>query len=84
MVQQVLHAEVDVMTHAKPSYPAGLSAREIDVLRLVARGTTNAQIAEALSISPRTVAVHVTSILTKTGCGNRAAAVGFALRHGIG
>jgi DNA-binding CsgD family transcriptional regulator/tetratricopeptide (TPR) repeat protein len=68
---------------AKTAHPAGLSDREMDVLRLVASGTTNARIAEALVISPRTVAVHITSILTKTGCPNRAAAVGFALRHGI-
>jgi DNA-binding CsgD family transcriptional regulator/tetratricopeptide (TPR) repeat protein len=67
----------------KTSHPAGLTAREVEVLRLVASGATNAHIAEALSISPRTVDVHMSSILTRTGCANRAAAVAFAVRHGL-
>jgi DNA-binding CsgD family transcriptional regulator len=79
----LVRARRNVSPPAKASNPAGLSAREIEVLRLVASGTTNARIAEVLVICPRTVAVHITSILTKTGCANRAAAVAFALRHGI-
>jgi DNA-binding CsgD family transcriptional regulator len=62
---------------------AGLTQREVEVLRLVASGATNAYVAKVLSISPRTVDVHMTSILSKTGCANRAAAVGFALRNGL-
>ena len=62
--------------------PAGLTARELEVLRLVAVGATNAHIAHELSISPRTVDVHMTNILSKTGCANRAAAAAFALGTG--
>ncbi len=83
LVLAVRTARDSAASLAKPVHPAGLSDREMDVLRLVASGTTNARIAEVLVISPRTVAVHVTSILTKTGCANRAAAVAFALRNGI-
>lgn len=72
-------------TVARPTsdYPAGLSAREVEVLRLVAQGATNMAVAEALSISVKTVNTHMTSILNKTGCANRAAAATFALRHGL-
>src|SRR5215472_9903855 len=49
------------------SYPAGLTAREMEVLRLVAQGMTDAQIAEQLVISPRTVNWHLTSIYSKLG-----------------
>jgi DNA-binding NarL/FixJ family response regulator len=66
-----------------PHYPAGLSAREIEVLRLVAEGQTNRQIAHHLVLSERTVPVHVRNILTKTNSANRAAATAFALRHGL-
>ena len=66
-----------------PSYPAGLTAREVEVLRLVAAGYTNHEIATTLSLSPKTVMNHVTHILTKTTTGNRAAAAAFALRHGL-
>ena len=70
------HAERD-------SYPAGLTAREVEVLRLAAEGATNAAIAAGLHVSVKTVEVHMTSILGKTGCANRAAAAAFALRHGL-
>jgi DNA-binding CsgD family transcriptional regulator len=65
------------------AFPAGLSAREIEVLRLVAEGRTNRQIARHLVLSERTVPVHVRNILTKTNSANRAAATAFALRHGL-
>jgi DNA-binding CsgD family transcriptional regulator len=62
----------------------GLTARERDVLALIAEGRTDRQIAEALFISPRTVAMHVSSILTKLGVPNRggAAALAHRLRRG--
>jgi DNA-binding CsgD family transcriptional regulator len=66
-----------------PAYPSGLSAREVEVLRLVAAGQTNRDIADALFLSEHTVRVHVRNILTKTNTDNRAAATAFALRHGI-
>jgi DNA-binding NarL/FixJ family response regulator len=65
------------------AWPAGLTAREIDVLRLVAGGRSNADIAEQLFVSPNTVKVHVARILAKIDVRNRTAATEFALRHGI-
>jgi HD-GYP domain-containing protein (c-di-GMP phosphodiesterase class II) len=62
---------------------AGLTAREIDVLRLLARGCTNKDIAARLVISPKTVANHVEHIYTKIGASNRAAAAWFATQHGL-
>jgi DNA-binding CsgD family transcriptional regulator len=63
--------------------PAGLSPREVEVLRLVVDGRTNREIAHHLVLSERTVPVHVRNILTKTNSTNRAAAAAFALRHGL-
>jgi DNA-binding CsgD family transcriptional regulator len=62
---------------------AGLSSRELEVLRLVAAGRSNAQIGEALVISASTVAKHVTSILAKTESANRVEAAAYAHRHGL-
>jgi DNA-binding CsgD family transcriptional regulator len=64
-------------------YPAGLTAREVEVLGLVAQGATNRQIAAALHISARTVNTHLTNIFNKIGCENRTAATAFALQHGL-
>ncbi|MBE3568057.1 MAG: AAA family ATPase [Thermogemmatispora sp.] len=66
-----------------PPLPAGLSRREVQVLRFVAQGKSNRQIAEILVISERTVANHLRSIFNKTGVDNRAAAAVFAIRHGL-
>jgi HD-GYP domain-containing protein (c-di-GMP phosphodiesterase class II) len=63
--------------------PAGLTAREVDVLILVARGMSNKAIAERLVISPKTVGNHVEHIYSKIGASNRAAASLFAMRHGL-
>jgi NarL family two-component system response regulator LiaR len=60
-----------------------LSTREIEVLRLVAAGKSNQQIADELVVSLSTVLHHVTNILTKTGCSNRTEAAAFAHRHGL-
>ena len=67
----------------KEAYPDGLSGREVEVLRLIAAGNSNQQIADALFISPSTVAHHVTSILTKTDSSNRAEAATYAGRQGL-
>jgi len=64
-----------------PPYPAMLTAREVEVLRLVAQGLTDRQIAEQLIISPRTVNTHLTSIYNKLGVDTRAAATRFAVDH---
>ena len=64
-------------------HPAGLTSREVEVLRLIAIGHTNRDIGDVLFISERTVQVHVRHILTKTGAENRAGATAFAVRHGL-
>lgn len=67
----------------RPHFPAGLSVREVDVLRLVAQGKSNREIAAELVISERTVANHLANIFNKTGAENRAAAAAFAIRHDL-
>ena len=66
-----------------PSYPGGLSAREAEVLKLVAKGLTDAQVAEKLFISPRTVSGHLTSVYDKLGVNSRPAATRFAAEHDL-
>jgi DNA-binding CsgD family transcriptional regulator len=61
----------------------GLTARELEILRLVAAGCSNADIAERLFISPRTVSTHITNLLNKLAVENRAAAVSYAYQHGL-
>ena len=61
----------------------GLTARELDVLRLLAAGRSDRQIAEALFLSPRTVHHHVGNVLAKLGAANRAAAAEMALSAGV-
>ncbi len=68
---------------SSPTCPAGLTAREVEVLRLVARGLTSEEIALELKISAKTVAHHLTHIFNKTSSENRAAAVAFAIRLGL-
>ncbi len=70
-------------TAAPETYPAGLSAREVEVLRLVAAGLTNAEVAGKLFISPRTVNWHLGSIYRKLGFHSRAEATRFAVEHGL-
>jgi DNA-binding CsgD family transcriptional regulator len=72
------HVVIDLTA---PSLPDGLSAREVDVLRLVAAGRSNREVGEVLFISQNTVANHVRAILQKTGCANRAEAAVYAARH---
>ena len=62
-------------------YPAGLSAREVEVLALVAQGLTDGEVAERLVLSPRTVHAHLTSIYNKLGVNSRVAATRFALEQ---
>ena len=67
----------------KPAAPDNLTSRETDVLRLIAIGRSNADIALALEIGHSTVATHVHSILAKTGCANRTEAAAYAARQGL-
>ena len=64
-------------------WPEGLSDREVDVLRLVARGLSNREVAGELHISRRTAEHHVQHIYAKIGTSTRAAAALFAMEHGI-
>ncbi len=69
------------ITGARPDLPAGLSQREVEVLRLVAAGMTNKQIAEQLHLSEKTVARHLSNIFTKIDVTSRSAATAFAFEH---
>lgn len=64
-----------------PSYPGELTRREAEVLRIVAQGLTNEQVARRLAISPRTVDTHLTSIYSKIGVTSRVAATRYAIEH---
>jgi len=83
-------AVLDFLTDGAPrpeaprhELPDPLSEREVEVLRLIAQGRTNQQIASELYISLNTVAHHVASILSKTGAGNRTQAAAYGHRHGL-
>jgi DNA-binding NarL/FixJ family response regulator len=78
-------ADVEALMHAPPATtrPAagGLTTREMEVLRLVARGKTNRAIAEELGISDKTVARHMSNIFTKLDLSTRAAVTAYAFTH---
>jgi DNA-binding NarL/FixJ family response regulator len=77
-------ARVEAPGAAAPAGPAGgLTAREVEVLRLVATGRTNRAIAAELVLSERTVDRHVSNIFTKLGVPSRAAATAWAYEHGL-
>jgi DNA-binding NarL/FixJ family response regulator len=63
--------------------PAGLTPREVEVIRLLAAGMSNKEIAEALFLSPKTVARHLSNIFVKTGSATRSAATAFAYDNGL-
>jgi DNA-binding CsgD family transcriptional regulator len=65
------------------AWPNGLTAREVEVLDLLARGTSNRQIADRLTVAPKTVANHVEHVYLKIGVSSRAAATLFAAQHGL-
>jgi HD-GYP domain-containing protein (c-di-GMP phosphodiesterase class II) len=79
----VLAAAGHRVTRRRRAQPAGLSEREVEVLRLIARGRSNREMAEQLSISKATVGHHIEHIYDKLGCSTRAAATMFALQYGI-
>ena len=82
MVDAVLNAAGHTRQR-RPQRPAGLTAREAEVLTHLARGLSNKQIAELLVISPKTVGNHVEHIYSKIGVSNRAGASLFATRTGL-
>lgn len=83
--EQAIEYAVDHSATSKPAarepYPDGLSPREVEILRLVATGLTDAEVAKKLFISPRTVNWHLGSIYRKLGFHSRAEATRFAVEH---
>ena len=77
----VLVADGHRVAARRSSRPAGLTAREIEVLALLARGLTTRQIADHLVISAKTADTHIQHIYTKIGCSTRGAAALFAMQH---
>jgi DNA-binding CsgD family transcriptional regulator len=78
--------DIDALLHGsgdRVRYPDDLTAREVEVLRLLAIGRTNKDVSLVLSISLNTVATHVRNILNKTQCANRTEAAAYAIRHGL-
>jgi HD-GYP domain-containing protein (c-di-GMP phosphodiesterase class II) len=65
------------------SGPAGLTTREIEVLALIARGASTRQVAQRLSITPKTAETHIERIYAKTGASTRSTATLFAMQHGL-
>jgi DNA-binding NarL/FixJ family response regulator len=81
---EALAARLAASQSPREGYPSGLTAREVAVLRLVAEGLTNAEVAERLYLSPRTVNAYLTTIYTKLGVASRGGAIRFALEHRLG
>jgi HD-GYP domain-containing protein (c-di-GMP phosphodiesterase class II) len=82
-VAAVLEAAGQRQRRVRPAWPAGLSDREVEVLRLLARGQSERKIGEALFISTSTVHTHVTHIYEKAGVTTRASVALFAMDHGL-
>ena len=79
-------AVLEAAGHRAPrrrEWPAGLTTREVEVLRLLARGLSNKQIAEELTISHKTAGSHVEHIYAKASVRNRAGVALFAMKHGL-
>jgi predicted ATPase/DNA-binding CsgD family transcriptional regulator len=81
--QQIDVARRDPSPRAKQARPGGLSRREVEVLRLVADGSTAGEIAAQLFISTRTAEHHIQNIYTKIGVSSRAAATRWAVKHQV-
>jgi DNA-binding CsgD family transcriptional regulator len=75
--------QAEIQPARVPAYPNGLTHREVEVLRLVATGKGDREIAEVLSISVTTVSTHIRNILNKINAANRTEATAYAAEHGL-
>jgi DNA-binding NarL/FixJ family response regulator len=82
-VRAVLDAVGHESARVHAARSVGLTDRQVEVLRLVAQGLSNREIARRLVISPRTAEHHVADIYARTGVSSRAAAALFAMRHDL-
>ena len=82
-VEAVLQAAGHISGAVRVTYPAGLTEREVEVLRLIARGYANKQVASTLGISVKTVGRHIEHVYAKSGVNTRAGATLFAMEHGL-
>jgi HD-GYP domain-containing protein (c-di-GMP phosphodiesterase class II) len=82
-VRAVLAAAGHRSPRQRHAWPAGLSDREVEVLRLIAHGSTSREVARDLHISPKTAGHHIQHIYTKIGVSTRAAAAMFAMEHDL-
>lgn len=80
---QRARAELREYAARRERRPGGLSAREVDVLRLAAQGHTTREIGEQLFISAKTADRHIQNLYTKIGASNRAEATRWAVDHGL-
>jgi DNA-binding NarL/FixJ family response regulator len=83
LVAAVLEAPANRPRGRPEPLPDDLSPRELDVLKLIAAGLSNSEIADALYVSHATVKTHINRILSKTGARDRAQAVRYAYEHGL-
>jgi DNA-binding NarL/FixJ family response regulator len=83
MPKQISTESQPTKTAPQLTYPAGLTKREVEVLRLLTTGLTSAQIAEQLILSLLTVNTHVRSIYSKLGVTSRSAATRWAIEHQV-
>jgi DNA-binding NarL/FixJ family response regulator len=82
-IQQRLIASVVTTSVQQSALPDDLTTREVEVLKLIAAGLSNREIAEALVVSAATVKTHINHIFAKTGARDRAQAVRYAYQHGL-
>jgi DNA-binding NarL/FixJ family response regulator len=80
---RLLQAPAPRVARRPSPYPDRLSERELEVLKLVARGCSNQQVADDLILSIKTVARHISNIFDKTGVENRSAATAYAFEKGL-
>jgi DNA-binding CsgD family transcriptional regulator len=82
-VASVLSADGHTVGRARTDWPASLTEREVEVLRMICRGRTKKQVADVLAISPNTVDHHIRHIYDKAGVQTRAGATLLTLEHDL-